>query len=304
IDRCDHYPPANQEPGKSSLARFIWPDDSWQANAKSLLLGNGASELIDLVTRLAPRGTWKPGPFPTQYKEYERSAINYDYKILPHTSPEKANIACIVNPCNPTGEYLSLPDLKAWVVDNALPGGYVLVDESMQPWHSPDFRADSLISQRDYVRDLYLTSGISVFVIHSWTKLWCCCGLRLGSVICPTVDHAQQLKRVQVPWSVNLSALAFLDAAANDSKFLDSTWEVTPKWRKQTIDAIKGMFPHWDFYGRDFVSWIWVDTKSEQTAQRAVRLSQLAGVPVRSGTPGYEHHTFIRVAVRDPQLLP
>ncbi|KAJ1914826.1 hypothetical protein H4219_004614 [Mycoemilia scoparia] len=304
IDRCDHYPPANQEPGKSSLAKFIWPE-AYQQYVGHLLLGNGASELIDLITHLAPRGTWKPGPFPTQYKEYERSAKNYNYKLLAPDSPEKANIICLVNPCNPTGDYLTISEVKQWIESNVLPGGFVLVDESMQPWHSPDFRKDSLISQRSYIEDLYKTTGISVFVIHSWTKLWSCCGLRLGSVICPTAeDHAQKLKSIQVPWSVNMSALAFLDSAANDMEYLEETWKITPLWRQHTVDKIKEMFPSWECHGRDFTSWIWVDTNSAEVAKEAVRLSQSVGMPVRSGTPGYQHHTYIRVAVRNPDLLP
>ena len=65
IHTCHHYPPANQEPAKTSLARFIWPDD-YSSHYDRLLLGNGASELIDLVTRSSPLGTMKPGPWDVQ----------------------------------------------------------------------------------------------------------------------------------------------------------------------------------------------------------------------------------------------
>ncbi|KAJ2595071.1 hypothetical protein GGF39_003972 [Coemansia sp. RSA 1721] len=299
VEHGHHYPPADQEPAKSSLARFLWPDE-FKTEVDRLILGNGASELIDLVIRMAPQGTWKPGPFNTQYKEYERSARNNDYELLPSNSIDKANVACLVNPCNPTGDYLDLPELKQWISDNVLPGGYVLIDESMQPWHSPQFREHSLTTQREYVEDLYKSQGISVFVMHSWTKLWCCTGLRLGSVVCPTADHMRAIKKIQVPWSVNTVALAFLNAVVTDDVYLEKTWKMTPEWRQQTIDRLGKMFPDWEFHGRSFLSWIWVDTKSEQVAEKAVGLAKEAGVPVRSGRPGYNLPTFVRLAVREP----
>ena len=38
-----------------------------------------------------------------------------------------------------------------------------------------------------------------------------------------------------------------------------------------------------------------------ETAKTVIKLAKAAGVPVRSGTPGYEHHTFFRMAVRSPE---
>ncbi|KAJ2472255.1 hypothetical protein EV174_005852, partial [Coemansia sp. RSA 2320] len=268
-----------------------------------LILGNGASELIDLVIRMAPAGTWRPGPFHTQYKEYERSARNNNFALLPPGTAEKANVACLVNPCNPTGDYLELPELKTWISDNVLPGGYAIIDESMQPWQSEKFREHSLTSQREYVETLYRAQGISVFVMHSWTKLWCCTGLRLGSVVCPTAEHMRAIKKIQVPWSVNTVALAFLNAVVEDAKYLQDTWEMTPIWRKDTVDRLQTMFPAWEFHGRDFLSWIWINTKDTVVAERAVALARAAGVPVRSGGPGYNLPAFIRVAVRHPDKV-
>ncbi|KAJ1960732.1 hypothetical protein GGI12_003644 [Dipsacomyces acuminosporus] len=299
MEHSHHYPPADQEPAKTSLAQFLWPV-GFEAERDRLILGNGASELIDLVIRMAPKGTWRPGPFRTQYKEYERSARNNDYTLLEPDASEKADVVCLVNPCNPTGDYLDLPELKAWIEDNAKPGGYVLIDESMQPWHSAQFRDHSLTSQRDYVERLYKEQGISVFVVHSWTKLWCCTGLRLGSVVCPTAEHMRAIKKIQVPWSVNTIALAFLDAVVTDDIYLQKTWQMTTAWREQTVDRIAERFPEWECHGRKFLSWIWVDTKSEEVAQKAADLARAAGVPVRSGRPGYGLPTFIRLAVREP----
>lgn len=69
-----HYPAANQEPAKSYLAEFLWGSDYVEHHGR-LLMGNGASELIDLVVRKAllsceQRGikkpTWKGSPWNVQ----------------------------------------------------------------------------------------------------------------------------------------------------------------------------------------------------------------------------------------------
>lgn len=41
----------------------------------------------------------------------------------------------------------------------------------------------------------------------SWTKIWSCTGVRLGSVVAPTAEKLAAVKAKQVPWSVNCVAL-------------------------------------------------------------------------------------------------
>src|SRR6185436_9030237 len=137
---------------------------------------------------------------------------------------------------------------------------------------------------------------ISLYVIHSWTKLWSCTGLRLGSVVCPTLSHCKQLKKIQVPWSVNSAALAFLETVVTDTDYLNKTWEITPVWRKEILSRltiisdeiakVKGEQARWSFHGKEFLSWIWINVKDAGFAERAVEKARSAGVPVRSGKPG------------------
>lgn len=240
-----------------------------------------------------------------QYKEYERSARTSGRRILGPEEEERASLVCLVNPCNPTGDYLSQEEVLAWIHRHAQPGAVVIVDESMQLWHSPDFRKDSLASHPDMASTLLEKEGIQLYVIHSWTKIWSCTGLRLGSVVTPSPKHTQALRRIQVPWSVNAPALAFLDAVVRDTEYMNRTWELTPVWRTKLIERLTHLSsrlsgPTWEMYGKPFLSWVWIDVKEESLADRMVLLAREAGVPIRSGRPGYGKLTFIRVAVREP----
>ena len=161
----------------------------------------------------------------------------------------------------------------------------VLVDESMQPWHSPTFLTDSLLSAREWIQTLFQSRRISVFVIHSWTKLWACTGLRLGSLVCPTLEHLNRIKKRQVPWSVNLPALAFLDSVCRDRAYLEETWKVTTQWRAYAVQSVMELCAErgwrWVCHGEAFLSWVWIDVKSVHVAEKVVSVSRQGGCPVR-----------------------
>ncbi|CAO3618858.1 unnamed protein product [Cunninghamella echinulata] len=311
IHDIHHYPAANQEPAKTSLAQFLWPAD-YQEHHGRLLMGNGASELIDLIVRRCIKDhhtpkeqelTWKGGPWNVQYQEYQRSATTNGFTILDPSNPDRANMICIVNPCNPTGDYFTIEPLKAWIKANIATGGTVIVDESMQPWHSKEFRDDSLITQHEFMKDMWEKENVAVYVMHSWTKIWSCTGLRIGSVICPTHEHCEAIKKIQVPWSVNGPALKFVEAVVQDDAYLNETWENTSRLRSHLVEQLLSLQPTWVIHGKPFLSWVWVDTGSKEVADKAVELARQAGVPVRSGTPGYQCYPFIRVAVRkEPEV--
>lgn len=284
------------------MAKFLSPEN-WAELHTRLLLGNGASELIDLVTRNSPQGPWKSGPGNLQYMEYQRSARNSNKQILKNEDPIDAVLYAFVNPNNPTGNYYCVSDMKE-CINNVPNNATVIVDESMQPWHSKDFREDSLVSQGRWILGLLQERNISVYIIHSWTKLWTCCGLRIGSIVCPTKALMQNLKSLQVPWSVNAPALKYLETVTKPENvsYLEDTWEFTPKWRKYLYDRIHEYKSDWKLYGEPFLSWIWIDTLSPQTASRVSEVSKRAGYPIRPGKYGYNAHTFIRIAVRNPKV--
>ncbi|DAZ97655.1 TPA: hypothetical protein N0F65_003973 [Lagenidium giganteum] len=299
IHTVHHYPPADFQPAISHLAEFLWPQN-WKDNLDLLLMGNGASELIDLVIRSVRRGGWRPGGTLTQYKEYERSS-KADGRETLAWNDKNAALTCLVNPTNPTGDYLQVEEMKKYIEEHCPDDHTIIIDESMQPWVGPHWREDSLIHQREWVKKLSETRKINVWVMTSWTKIWSCTGLRIGSVVAPTAAHAAAIKKKQVPWSVNSMALAFVSAVVKDDAYMNKTWEVTPKWRAHMVELLSKRFPHWEIFGKPYLSWIWLDTKSAATTEEAVRLAKEFGVPVRSGKPGYELPTFVRIAVRDAE---
>merc|ERR1712072_1649690 len=125
-------------------------------------------------------------------------------------------------------------------------------DESKLFWSGPDWHEHGISAR--FVEDM-ATRHIHVFIVHSWTKIFACPGLRIGSVSCPTIEKRQMLQSRQVPWSVNAFAQAYLQAAVQDRAYLERTWRATARWRKHALSRLQRLHPAWKFGGRPWLPW-------------------------------------------------
>ena len=272
-----------------------WPMASGEAQ-KQLIFGNGASELIDLLARAAPQGKFCLNPSTeVQYREYQRACTNAGRQET--RNPGEASIICLVNPNNPTGDFLERDDIQAWILANAAPGSWVLVDESMLFWAGPDFPHRGVSAE--FV-DSMVKKHINIFLVQSWTKIFACTGLRIGTVLCPTEEKRDSLLALQVPWSVTAFARSYLKAAIQDRGYLERTWEETPAWRSHMITRLKRLHPSWQFFGKPWLSWIWIDTGNPEVAKDVYRTALDCGCPIRHAASGYDKPSVVRLAVRRP----
>lgn len=181
----EHYPQRADQQLEKLVASFLRGSQGSQEAEKQLIFGNGASELIDLLARAAPQGKFCLNPSTeVQYREYQRACGNAGR--VETTDPQEASIICLVNPNNPTGDFLERDDMQAWISNNAAPGSWVLVDESMLFWAGPDFQERGVSAQ---FIEAMVKKHINIFLVQSWTKIFACTGLRIGTVLCPTQER-------------------------------------------------------------------------------------------------------------------
>jgi len=138
----------------------------------SVVLTNGGAEAIALVARTAPVG-WVEEP---DFSLYRRHLDRLD----------PAGPVWRSNPNNPTG-LLAPAEATAGVWDEAF------FPLATGQWTRGD--ADR-----------------GAVVVGSLTKLFACPGLRLGYVLAPSADRADELRDLQPRWAVNGLALAVLPA--------------------------------------------------------------------------------------------
>ena len=289
-----HYPPNKRDDElHDAYHKYIGG-----SNRYNVIFGNGASELIDLILRFIPQGNWRTNDVTTQYREYKNACINSNRKQLSHND-NRAKVTIIVNPNNPTGDFLEWNQMEHYINTKLPDNSYLMVDESMLFWYGLDWKKHSFLGHVDYIEKIKRERNINVVVIQSWTKFFSSTGLRIGSAVIFNNELYEQVKDHIIPWSLNSIARDYIMYAWQQTDYINRTVTKTPIWRKDMIDQMKVIFPNWTFYGVDFVSWIWVDTHNIELAEKIASRSREIGFPIRHGKQGYNMDSYLRIAVRD-----
>ncbi|CAM4381646.1 threonine-phosphate decarboxylase CobD [Paenibacillus tarimensis] len=192
---------------------------------ESVLVGNGAAELIDLIIRVKrPRAAAVPAPSFTEYSDavHKVGGQVWDVPLLEEEEfafNERAaasvegrpSLWIFGSPNNPTGRRVE-PSIIRQLLDD---GHTVVLDEAFMDF-MPDGEAASLIQEAEGHERLT--------VLRSMTKFYAVPGIRLGYAIAHP-DTIKEMRHLQVPWSVNSLAQAIGEAALEDSRFAEETLE-------------------------------------------------------------------------------
>ncbi|EAY19702.1 histidinol-phosphate aminotransferase, putative [Trichomonas vaginalis G3] len=284
FNEIEHYPDQDSWECRCHLA------DAMKMPPEQILLGNGASEFIDMVPRLFKAGQkWRPGPWPAQFMEYERAATNAGLVKVPNANND-AELTIMINPNSPTGDYIPFEDLRAMIARDSR--STFLIDESFMPCFGPDWMNHSAIR-------LIEEFGDRVIVCMSWTKVLACPLIRLGT-LCSTKNIIDQINKHQIPWSVNGFAQKFMIAALHQETYFEEMWRITPYWKRIMFDLLSELGAKPNLNSPLWVPYVYVDFYTEELAGLADKVAFEAGYPLRwcksFGTP-----TCCRLGVRTPQ---
>jgi histidinol-phosphate aminotransferase len=214
------------------VSRYPDPDclDLREALAKetgidiaSIIIGNGSTELIHLITRAFLGGNSTAVILSPTYGEYEMACILAGTRPMFIKAEEKRNflwsipsvckqikaiaprIVFLCNPNNPTGVLLKSSDVVK--IAASVAPGLLIIDEAYMPFADDPWDATTLLDRGNIV------------VIRSMTKDYAVAGIRLGYIVAPP-DIIERLKCYQPFWSVNAIAQALGLAAINDNKHI------------------------------------------------------------------------------------
>jgi histidinol-phosphate aminotransferase len=294
MDQASVYPDAQGLALKQALQRRfgIAPD--------RLLLGNGSSELIDLVARSFLR----PGDeavlsqyafiaYPLAIKLADAAAVQvpaldfgHDLDAMRAAITDRTRLVFVANPNNPTGTRLDEAALRRFLAQ-VPPHVVVLLDEAYTEYQAPAQRLDSFT---------LVDRHANLIVTRSFSKAYGLAGLRLGYAVAqpPLIEL---LDRVRPVFNVNAPAQAAGAAALFDDDFLQRTLDTNREGLAllQREFARLGLrcIPSWgNFLAVDFAG------QALPAAELARRLLQ-AGFAVRPlaayGLPGH-----LRVTVGTP----
>lgn len=192
---------------------------------EQILIGNGASELIHLVT--ARLGSKWLMPYPS-YMEYENVIRDFQKKIhlfqlheqedfrvnleklFKEVREEGVDALVLPNPNSPTGQKTSLADLLR-ILDEAPSLKTVVIDESFIEFTAQDRQEIPTLRP-------VLEKYPQLIIMRSLGKDFGVCGLRLG--LMATANHAvlEEVRRFLPIWNISPLAEKFLRVCANHLK--------------------------------------------------------------------------------------
>jgi threonine-phosphate decarboxylase len=215
-----HYP----DPDSVELKRAI--ERRWRIPADRIVVGNGSTELIDLIPRaLSMRSAMIVGP---TYGEYARAVDRAggrttfvmakkeeDYRppleqvmhrlARQGRGPAGIDAVFVCHPNSPSGRPCDRHELHALLRAADRAGVWVLVDESFIEYCGALTCVPELASRRRLI------------VLRSFTKFYGLPGLRIGYSLSSS-SVAARLKAFQPPWSVNALAQRAAEAAMADRR--------------------------------------------------------------------------------------
>ncbi|MDF2720785.1 MAG: cobalamin biosynthesis protein CobQ [Paenibacillus sp.] len=284
------------DPGVRGLRRAI--ARRYGIGEDSVLVGNGAAELIDLSVRaLSPRSVALARPAFSEYEEAVRKIgaavvdiplaaadeFALDEQAL-RQAARQAELVMLGHPNNPTGR-LANADMLHRLVREGVP---LVLDEAFIDFVPNE---DSV----SFIRIAAQTKGL--FVIRSMTKFYAIPGIRLGFIVAHP-DDIRRLSRLQVPWSVNAIAQWVGEAVLDERQYADRTrrWlgEERP-WLAGRLEALGLRVVPGDV---NFIL-VSISERFGMDAQQLQRKMGELGILIRDASlfPGLDP-SYIRLAVR------
>ena len=225
-----------------SLARYPNPgcpellgklSERWEVRIDDIVIGNGSSELIDLVIRvfcepgdkiITPQKSFMSYGIASQAARIGKREIpidkNFHWDVDQFVSDFKKNrnprekILFVTNPNNPTGTCINKDQIRYLLSEL---GGrkdiLVVFDEAYNGY----IRAADCISGLQFFKEYS-----NVMVLRTFSKIFGLAGLRIG-VLIANRDHTQWIHRVRNPFNVNSLAQVAASWALDDRDHIEAS---------------------------------------------------------------------------------
>jgi len=224
IHRIRHYPEREPKRLREALSK------KWNVDPDSILLGNGATELIFFLARMfGGRAITLAAPV---FSEFHRAFPRAHVAKLSKPETWLTEQALVVTrPANPTGISTGISALRERLEQSGEP---LIIDESFLEFSGLP-SASTLLARFP-----------QLIVLRSLTKFYALPGLRLGALV-TDASLIAEWRRYREPWQVNVLAEEAALAALADDVHSSATIDFVREQREflmGQIEAIAGATPH------------------------------------------------------------
>lgn len=285
------YPDSDSNKLEQSIQKYT------KIPPSNIIIGNGATELIyNFCSAFLSQNTPVLMASPTFGEYQSASTLNgcnvYHFKTMNLAKDisnfvkkiPKNGCVFVCNPNNPTGELLSKDLIKKIILNSKKKSTFVFLDEcfiEMTPGKNES--VISLIKKFD-----------NLFVLRSLTKSFGLAGLRIGYGI-GSKQMISILKKIKVPWNVNILAQEGAISALNNLSHLQKSKSIIKKesiYLKKKISEIDGF----ECYNSS-TNFLLIHTRLDSTSLQKKLLRKKILIRDCKNFDGLDNH-YIRVAVK------
>lgn len=247
IDAVTSYPDREYTNLRKSIGEYI------QADYRSILVGNGSTELISLVIQLLrPKKACIIGP---TYSEYGHeislgggSAIYFrlqdeqnfclqENALFEMLTPD-IDLLVICNPNNPTSSQIT-SETMCRILDCCKERGiFVMVDETYVEF-SENYKEVTSVPLTQHYDNIIVLRGIS--------KFFAAPGLRLGYAVCGNQPFLKKMDSYKNPWTINSLAAIAGEIMFHDKAYIHDTFQLISSERER-ICHILDKYPSVKYY--------------------------------------------------------
>ncbi|ADL12382.1 threonine-phosphate decarboxylase CobD [Acetohalobium arabaticum] len=298
LDDIVNYPEPNAQSLSLALAEYHGVE------AENLIVGNGAVELIYLVSKvISPEQALVLAPTFSEYEAAVESVggevnlfeLNRANKfsleideLIVELNNSQLDLLFLCNPNNPTGDLISKDDLLKLLATAEKNDVFVIVDEAF---------LDFLWAEADYTLISKAAAVDNLLVLRSMTKFFAIPGLRVGYAV-TNRQLVTKLEENKDPWNVNLFAQRVGTEVVAEDKYIQKTKEAINREKKflyQSLEKLTGCEPY-----QPAANYILIDiSKTEYTSTELKDRLASKGILIRDCS---SYHllgsNFIRVAVK------
>lgn len=215
---------------------------------EQVVVGNGSSELMDLLVRtFVGPGQTVMTSWPS-YPTYRLAAMvngrelltaplrrgKIDLGALATLGDARCKLVFIANPNNPTGTYVGVRELNAFL-NRVPPEVIVVLDEAYADFAHAE----------DYPKAMSMIRHPRVVVLRTFSKLYGLAGVRVGyGVMAPTL--VQHLDLMRPSHDVNAVGLVAARAALEDEDHIERSLRLVLRERARLVEGLArlGLHPH------------------------------------------------------------
>lgn len=272
---------------------------------ENIAVGNGAAELISSLGKKLSGKIVVPYPTFNEYPERFANADivplntdknNFSYSaqdILETVKKENAGSVLLINPDNPSGNFIQKYDMLN-LLDNLKNLGVTIVfDESFIDFAEPEIRY-TLLSQQ------ILEKYPNLIAVKSISKSYGVPGLRLGVMAAGDANFIAQIKKQNAIWNINSFAEYYLQIYEKYSKTYSASCDSIVNERNRFTKELQSLPGITVFPSQANFVLCRLEGKMTST-QLAEKLLETYGIFIKdlTGKKCFDDGRYIRLAVRD-----